>query len=43
MFLLGYINMVTYAEQLTCSEAGYVWDQRSADRKETPTDDSFFF
>lgn len=39
-FLLGYIAMVTYAEHLTYSGAGYVQDNRSMRIKAPPTDQS---
>ncbi len=39
-FLPGSITMVTYAERLTCSGAGYVRDQRSAGVNSLPADQS---
>ena len=39
-FLPGKIAMVTYAEQLACSRAGYVRDNRSTRIKAPPTDQS---
>ncbi len=40
LLLTGCTTVVTHAERLTCSWAGYVWDQKSAGINAPPTDQS---